>query len=312
MTIKKAWHQKDIELVVEHRLKGKTWVEISAKFPGSTPNAIRKAYYRGMRGQQPKTNDLRFLTIDIETKPILGYFWQLWDQNIPLEMIVEDWTILSFSAKWLHSDEVIYMDTSKQKDVKDDSKLVVELHKLLNDCTVVLSQNGVRFDIPKINSRFKHYGLSQPTPFQHIDALKINKKYFGDTSNKLQYQTEKYCKLFKKSGHKLFPGNKLWLECIAGNKEAWAEMKDYNQIDVLSLEELYLDVLRKWDKTVNFNVFESGEDFKCSCGSEDFYENGFAYTKTAKYQIHTCRKCGAHHQDKENLLSKEKRKTLRK
>jgi uncharacterized protein YprB with RNaseH-like and TPR domain len=315
MSKKKTWSAVDVEKLNYLRLDKKlSWEEIAEEFVGLTPNGARKAFYRYMKTDtKPKTfPELKFLTIDIESKPIKGYFWGTWDQNIPTEMIIEDWTILSFSAKWLHNDEVIYMDTSKQKDVTDDSLLVMELHRLLNEATVILTQNGKRFDIPKINSRFKVYDLPPVSPFLHIDALRINRRHFGDTSNKLDYQTNKFCKMYKKSGHKKFPGNQLWIQCLAGNKEAWVEMKDYNQIDVLSLEELYLTKLRKWDNTVNFNVFREDQEYVCSCGSSDFYENGFAYTKTGKFQIHTCTKCGSHHQDKVNLLTKEKRKALKK
>lgn len=312
-----SWSKKDVEKLVELKLEGYTWSEISSIFEAHgvnvSANNCRKAFYRNVRDNKNLFNsksELKFLTLDIETAPLEAYCWGTWDQNIPLEMIIKDTAILSFSAKWLHDEKVIYMDTSKESDYRNDEKLVRALWVLLNQANVILTQNGERFDVPRINSRFKVYGLGEPTPYQHIDALKINRKKFGDTSNKLEYQTHKFCKMYKKSGHKKFPGNLLWVECLKGNKEAWKEMADYNPIDVLSLEELYLDTLRKWDKTVNFNVFHNSEDFICSCGSDDFYKNGYVYTKTGKFQIYTCEECGAHHQDKTNLLSKEKRKGM--
>lgn len=310
--------KKDVEKLVALRLEGLTWREISLteEFETYSANALRKTFYREVRDKKSVDanlpSQLKFLTIDIETAPILAYTWGTWDQNIPLEMIVEDWSILSYSAKWKHSDKVIYSDTSKEALFRNDYKLVKELWNLLNEANVVLSQNGVRFDIPKINSRFKHYGLPPVTSFQHVDALKINRKNFADTSNKLEFQTHKFCKLYKKSGHKKYPGNKLWLECMKGNKEAWGEMRDYNQIDVLSLEELYFNVLRPWDSSVQFNVFTGNDEYRCSCGSTDFRKNGYHYSNSGKFQRWTCNSCGKHHRDAENLLSKEKRKNLKK
>lgn len=310
------WNEKTIAKLVKLRTDGLTWSKISAQI-GETANSCRKAFYRytrdGATPTAPKKNSpARVLTIDIETAPIEAYVWKLWDNNVSLDMIIQDWSILSFSAKWMHDDKVIYMDTSKEKNVRNDEKLVRALWVLLEQADVVLSQNGIRFDIPKINSRFAHYELPPTSSFQHIDTYKINKKHFGHTSNKLEYLTKKFCKKYKKSGHKQFPGFSLWKECLAGNKAAWAEMKDYNQIDVLSLEELYVDHLQKWDKTVQFNVFSDDETYYCSCGSESFKKNGFIYTKTGKFQRYTCNNCGQEHQDKENLLSKEKRKSLKK
>jgi hypothetical protein len=310
--------KKEIEQLVALRLDGLTWREISLHedFTLHSPNSLRKAFYRHVRDNKNIDSKLptsmKFLTIDIETAPMEVYAWGTWDQNISLDMIIKDWTILSFSAKWLHDDKVIYMDTSKEKDVRNDQKLVKALWVLLEQADVILSQNGVRFDIPKINSRFKAYNLAPPSSFRHIDALKINRKNFGDTSNKLEYQTHKFCRKFKKSGHKKFPGFALWKACLAGNKDAWEEMKDYNQIDVLALEELYTDVLRRWDKSLQFNVYTDTDEYRCSCGSTDFRKNGFIYTNRAKFQRYTCNSCGQHHQDNENLLTKEKRKSLRK
>jgi len=316
--VKKTWNLRNVDKLIELKQNGYTWGKISEFFNKKgfnvTSNNCRKAYYRNVRDNKKITHafpELKFLTIDIETAPMEVYTWGTFDQYIPNEMILKDWSILSFSAKWLHEDKVIYMDTSKQRNVRDDRKLVKELYKLLNEATVILSQNGKKFDIPKINSRLKHWGIGEPTPFQHIDCLTINRKKFKDTSNKLDFQTAKFCKVYKKSGHKKFPGNHLWIQCLAGNKEAWKEMSDYNPIDVLATEELYLTVLRKWDKTVNFNTFSNKDEFKCTCGSLDLYENGFVYNNNGKYQLYTCVDCGQHHQSKVNVLTKTKRVSLK-
>jgi hypothetical protein len=306
------WDDKSIEKLVKLRSENKTWKELTKHFKGMSANALRKAFYRHTRDSKAAV-PAKVLVLDIETSPIVAYVWGLFKQNISLNQIVDDWSILSFSAKWVGSDTVIYMDTRKERNVRNDKKVVMALWKLLNEADVVLSQNGIRFDVPKINSRFLHYNLPPTTSFQHIDTYRINKRNFGHTSNKLEYLTKKFCKKYKKSGHKKFPGMELWNGCLAGNKEAWVEMEDYNKIDVLALEELYLEHLRVWDKTVNFNVYrDEEEEYHCSCGSTSFKRNGFVYTNTAKFQRWTCNVCGQHHQDKQNLLSKTKKGTLRK
>ena len=310
------WNPKNIEKLVEYRLKKLSWLEISQKFSklfniNVSPNNCRKAFYRKTRDDKEST-PAKILVFDIETSPMEVYCWGLFDQNISLDMIIKDWSVLSFSAKWIGSDKVMYQDTSKKADVRDDKDLIKSIWLLLNEADCVLTQNGKRFDVKKLNSRFLTHGFPPPSSYQHIDTLVISKKHFAETSNKLEYLTKKFCKKFKKSGHKQFPGFSLWKECLAGNKKAWTEMQDYNKIDVLSLEELYLDYLRPWDKTVNFNIYHDSTDYFCSCGSTSFNKNGFVYTNTAKYQRYTCNICGAHHQDNQNLLSKEKRKSLRK
>jgi len=39
----------------------------------------------------------KILLFDIETAPILAYTWDIWDQNIALNQIKQDWFVLSWS-----------------------------------------------------------------------------------------------------------------------------------------------------------------------------------------------------------------------
>lgn len=295
------------ELILLHD-EGYTWKELTKFFKKHTPNALRKAYYRNIR--KP---GLRVLVFDIETAPMLGYVWGLFDQNIGLDQLKEDWSVLSFSAKWLGSSEkeVMYKDNRDAKDPRDDRELLKVIHSLLNEADVVLVQNGVRFDVPKLNARFVLNGMKPTTSYRVIDTFRIAKRHFGFTSNKLAYMTDKLCTKYKKQEHSEFAGFKMWKECLAGNLKAWKSMEQYNKYDVLSLEELYYK-LAPWDKTINFNVYYTDMKDRCSCGNDKFEPKGFVYTNTGKFQRHVCSSCGKEYRDNENLLSKEKRKAMRK
>lgn len=253
----------------------------------------------------------KILAIDIETSPLTVFTWGMFDQNINLNQIKEDWTVLSYCAKWVGSKEVFYEDTSKQKNVRDDSKLLKSVWKLIDECDIILSQNGKKFDMKKLNARFLINGMKPPSGYRHIDTLVLARKIFGLTSNKLEYMTGKLCTKYKKLSHKKFPGFELWSECLKGNKEAWLEMKKYNIHDVLSLEELYLK-LRAWDQTVDFNLYSDSLQYKCNCGSTNTQKRGFEYTKVGKYQRYQCQDCGTWSRSKDNLMSKDKKKSLRK
>ncbi len=175
----------------------------------------------------------KILFIDIETKPILAHVWRLFDQNVGLNQIQEDWSILSYCAKWKGSDDVIYEDLQGSDDFEDDSKLLGNLWKLLNEADIVVGQNSKRFDVKKINARLVLNGYPKPSTFRQIDTLNIAKAQFGFTSNKLQYMTDQLCTRHKKLEHGKFAGHHLWAECMKNNPEAWAEMKLYNINDVL-------------------------------------------------------------------------------
>ena len=138
----------------------------------------------------------RVLLLDIETAPVLGFVWGLFDQNIALNQIHTDWHIISWSAKWLNdpASKVMYMDQSKAKNIEDDSKILKKMWNLLNEADIVVTQNGKKFDMKKLNARFILNNMGPPSPYRQIDTLVIAKKNFGFTSNKLEYMTKKLCK----------------------------------------------------------------------------------------------------------------------
>lgn len=253
----------------------------------------------------------KVLLFDIETAPVIAHVWDLWNQNVGLNQIVSDWHLLSWAAKWLDDppSKIMYEDQRGRKDIQDDKKLLKGIWKLLDEADIVITQNGKKFDHKKLNARFILNGYKPPSDFKHIDTCEIARKHFGFTSNRLQYLTEKLCKKYKKlAEHKKFPGHLLWTECLKDNKRAWDEMERYNKYDVLSLEELY-HVLIPWDGGVNFSLYTDSIDNPCNCGGT-FVKNGYRLTNVGKFQRYWCKSCGAKMRGRENLLSKEKRKSL--
>lgn len=257
-------------------------------------------------------NKPKILILDIETSPIISYTWGLFDQNVALNQVKEDWTILAVSAKWLGEDKVHYFDTSQQKNVRDDSKLLKEVWNLLDECDILVGQNSKNFDTKKLNARFVLADMPPPSSFKHIDTCLIAKSKFNFTSNKLEYLSDKINKKYKKLvNQREFNGFDLWKACLAKNKRAWAEMKKYNKYDVLATEELYTKLI-PWDSSINFSLYnDESTNHTCSCGSTDIRKNGFCYTSVGKYQRYSCSKCGREVRDRQNLFSKDKRKSIK-
>lgn len=252
----------------------------------------------------------RVLFLDIETAPILGYVWSLWQQNVALNQIKQDWFVISWAAKWLDEKEVLYQDQRNKRYIENDKAILKILWNLLDEADIVVTQNGVQFDAKKINARFILNKLKPPSSYRHIDTKILAKRHFAFTSNKLEYLTDKLCTKYKKLKHKKFPGFELWRECLAGNLEAWAELETYNKHDVLSLEELYKE-LSPWDTKINFNVYHDSEETVCQCGHPVMIKYGYAYTNSGKFQRYRCKQCGADYRGKTNLLSKMKIKELK-
>lgn len=273
-------------------------------------HAKKKIVKRGK--SVPVRRGPKILLFDVETAPILGYVWDIWDQNVALNQIHTDWYILSWSAKWLDdtADQVMYMDQRHSQNLENDAPLLRKIWELLDEADIVITQNGKKFDVKKLNARFVLSGMQPPSSFKHIDTLVLAKKHFGFTSNKLEYMSNKLCTKYKKLKHNKYPGFEMWKECLKGNKEAFKEMEKYNKHDVLALEELY-HKLSPWDNTVNFNVYHDGHDNVCKCGSKEFKRNGFDYTKTGKFQRYKCKACGSEMKDRVNLFDKEKKASLK-
>ena len=251
----------------------------------------------------------KILLVDIETAPILAHVWGLFDQNVSLNQVKSDWHLLSWSAKWLGDKEIMYMDQRKSKDVENDKNILKGIWELLDEADIVIGQNSIAFDTKKLNARFMVHKMGPPSPFRQIDTMRLAKKHFAFTSNKLAYMTEKFCTKYKKLEHKKFPGFELWSECLKGNLQAWKEMEKYNKHDVLALEELYLK-LAPWGTGVDFSTFSSSLRPTCNCGSTDMQARGFNVTTAGKFQRYQCRACGAWCSSKDNLLSKVKRASL--
>ena len=297
-----SWQEQAIELAKQ----GMSWRKIARTLgvAKSTCSDYLRTHFKKFDNVGTPNSDLKILFVDIETAPIKAAMWSMWQQGVGLNQIDSDWYILSFSAKWSHSDEVIYKDLRGVVDKEDDSELMEMLFDLLNEATVVVAHNGRKFDVKKINARLILNGLPKPSHYRVVDTLEIAKRQFAMTSHKLEYLTDKLCQT-KKSKHGKFAGYTLWAECLKDNLEAWQEMEEYNKLDVLSLEELY-SVLSSWDdKLPNYDVYVD-DVLDMSVWEKD----GFYYSNLGKYQIYRNRVTGVQRRSRINLLSKEKRQSL--
>lgn len=305
----KPWHKEALELYT----LGYSGRKI-AKMIGHSKTQVNDFLRRTAVGMKQESDLPKILTLDIETAPMWGNMWSLWNNNFSLNQIQKDWHILSFCAHWLGhpDDEIIYFDNQYYEDFEDDTPMLNELWKLLDEADILLTQNGKKFDIKKIRARMVIKGLRPFKPVRHIDTYQIAKQEFGFTSNKLEYMTDKLCHKYKKSTHKKYAGFELWKGCINKEPEAYAEMKEYNILDVLSLEELYF-VLAPWSsKLPNPNLYTKDLDVVCpACGGKHFVKDGFSFTDVSKFQMYRCKDCGHVSRDRKNLLSKEKRETIK-
>jgi hypothetical protein len=245
-------------------------------------------------------------TLDIETAPLDADIWALFDQNIGINQLNREWSILAFCFKPLGK-KPEYLDCRGQDDIRDDSKLLHRLWEILDEYDMVIAQNGKSFDLKKIRARMVMHGMPPYSPVRVLDTKIMAKREFGFTSNRLEWMSQ-YLTRTKKSIHNKYPGHTLWKACDADVPQAWEEMQAYNIRDVLATEELYL-CLRPWyGAHHNTTVYSDGTAPACPhCGSEKVKEAGYSYLASGKFIRYQCGNCGAWSRSRKNLLPKEKR-----
>ena len=189
--------------------------------------------------------------------------------------------MLTWAASWEGEDHVLYSDG-----LTDHKAMIKGIHKLLEEADYVCTYNGDRFDLKILNQEFLEAGLPPPSPYKSIDLLKVVKKNFRFTSNKLDYITGKLG-LGNKIKHR---GYQLWLDCMDGKRSAYKEMSEYNVQDVIILERLFYK-LTPWIKNLNRSIIQGG--YVCPyCGGDHLQRRGTRKTLLGSYSRLQCQDCG--------------------
>lgn len=225
----------------------------------------------------------KILSIDIETRPALVYTWGVYDVNIGYEQIVEPGGIICFAAKWVGEkakNTVFYSEWTHSR-----YEMLKAARDLLNEADAVLSFNGIKFDLPKLNGEFVLEGLTPAGPVTHIDVLKTVRK-FGLIMNKLAF-VGPLLGVGEKIKHE---GFSLWVKVMAGDPKAQNKMRKYNIQDVVLLEKLY----NRIKPFIVDHPHLGDEAHECgSCGSDHLQKRGYRRSKYFKTERLQCVSCGA-------------------
>lgn len=222
----------------------------------------------------------KILLLDIETAPATAYVWRLFDENIGLEQLITPSRMLCWAAKWYGGGWHIADERGNRL------AMLKSLHALLSEADAVVTYNGDRFDLPKINGEFVAAGLDPVPPIPSIDLYKTAKQ-LGYQSNKLLF-VAKHLSI----GQKVETGGfKLWADVMAGDEKAWAKMLRYNKQDVALLEKLYTK-LRPYIKS--HPALHGNGGVNCPvCGSPKVQRRGNRRTKAFTIERLHCQGCGS-------------------
>lgn len=233
----------------------------------------------------------KILLYDIETTPLVSYTWGTFQQDVI--RVKEEWYILCFAYKWLDEKKVHVVSLPDfklyRKDPKNDAEVIKKLHSLFSEADIVIAHNGDRFDQKKTNTRTIKNKLLPPEPYKSIDTLKVARKYFQFTSNRLDALGE-FLDLGRKQSH---TGFDMWLGCMAGDNKSWNLMRKYNKQDIALLESVYLELLPWIENHPSLSLMDGRPEACPKCGGGPLHKGGKRkYTKVASVMRYQCRNCG--------------------
>jgi DNA polymerase elongation subunit (family B) len=193
--------------------------------------------------------------------------------------------MISFAAKWYGDKKVLFYSEHHN----GRAEMVRAAWDLLNEADIVISYNGISFDVKHLQREFLTSGLTPPSPFKNVDLLRTVRTEFKFPSNKLDY-VSKAIGIGEKLKHE---GQELWNLVLAGDSKAWERMKKYNIQDVKLTESLF-DHLGSWIKTMPHLSLWTQKPHACHrCNSGNLIHDGFGHTSSAVYIRLHCQDCGA-------------------
>jgi len=244
---------------------------------------------------------MKILLLDIETAPNVAAVWSIHKQLITVNQLIDSSKVLCWSGKWYGHPGILY-DSVHQSAPDHMIRLIRDL---LDIADVVVHYNGSSFDIPTLNREFLVHNLKPPAPYKQIDLLKVARKQFRFTSNKMDY----IARMLKLRTKLATGGYKLWLDCMSNNSSAWKRMERYNKNDVKILESLYMKFLPWIDNHPSHGLYD--ESLVCpNCGSSRYQRRGCAYTKVSRYSRYQCNNCSSWFRGNKSSVTGDKLVTL--
>lgn len=268
-----------------------------------------KPYVKEILQKRANETQAKILVLDIETAPLRAYTWGVWNQNIDHKQVISDFFILCWSAKWLFDDKVTSgVLTKAELTEENDKRIMKQMWRLLEQADIVITHNGDRFDLPKLNTRFLIHGIKQPMPYQSIDTLKVAKKRFAFTNNRL----DNICRQLGLDRKTDTGGWELWQKCSEHHHPSLKKMAAYCDNDVKILEEVYL-AIRGWITShPNMGMYIEDNLSCCpNCSSIDIVDTSGAYrTQVGEFSAFRCNDCGAIGRHRKNAFTGNKKLTV--
>lgn len=280
-----GWKKPALEL---HR-QGVSWRQI-AKTLG-VPKSTVSDFLRQQKREPRKQPSILFF--DTEVSATVSLTFARFKTNISPNHVVQEPYMLSFAAKWHHSETILSAALHQYQrfevDHKDDKDLIFDLWKILDQADIVVAHN-LPFDIGWLNQRAVVHGLPPISPYKFVDTLKVLKRNFSLPSNSLASAAQYFFITRKRDNS----GITLWKRCMEGDEAAFEEMLEYNIGDVVTLEQLYMKIRAFVPNHPNLGFYYEDSRARCvCCGSTDLKKmEKKVYTQVSAFTAYRCNSCG--------------------
>lgn len=221
---------------------------------------------------------------DIETIPALvefeTYDLKLRNPYVAHKNVKRPGRMFSWSAKWLHEpDKVMYSDHRYKN-------MLPRLWKLLDKASYSVTFNGDSFDFKRVKGYFAREGMPPFRMPKSIDLIKTMRT-LGFESNSLDYS----CRMLGVRRKIDNGGAGRIADALAGDKQAYKDVRYYNEGDVLATEELYIALL-PWLKNPPHIGFAADDNPRCPrCGSDQLENAGVHQAVVIRYRQMRCLSC---------------------
>lgn len=239
----------------------------------------------------------KILVLDIETLPDLPKVLK----HLPR---IDDWpgqslkasinSVLCIGFKWLGEKQTRIISCwdfkSWNSSVNDDKELLKAFAKIFNQADAIVTQNGKKFDIKFLQTRYMINGLDAlDHKVLHLDTKQIAKRYLYIIGNRLNDLAE-----ITNSAKKLENGGwELWEKVWRKDPKAMKLMARYCKQDVKTLEEVFLKLRPFITQIPNANLWKAELNACPTCGSLNVKKDGFRTYKERKMQRIRCNECGS-------------------
>lgn len=259
-----------------------------------------KCYAAYLRGEEvirtvKHHRSAKILLLDIETLPGEGYFFDPRIDYLSADKVIKDVSISCWAAKWLFEPEIMgEVVSAKDAFLREDKSILNGIWKLMNEADIVITHNGLKFDIPMLYGRFVTYQMSPPAKFQNVDTCQTAKNVFKFNYNGLDQLGQRFG-----IGKKIDMSFLDWKNCLTNDRDATTaleQMLTYCKNDIAPLlEDVYLAMLPYIPNHPNLGLWNlDGNDCCKNCESKDIYWNEKPYaTPAGLWNSWRCLSCGA-------------------